>query len=165
LTRSGPDIDHEQGLNIKRRSLYFRHAPEKQMTFLRIFDAASPDECYRRKESVIPQQALALANSSLTVEQSRHIARDLNGRYSENTHFITAAFAQVLSRPPTAEEIAACLEFFAQQQALFAENTQRLTSVAANAEDVGRPAADIALRVRENLVHVLLNHNDFVTIR
>jgi hypothetical protein len=27
------------------------------------------------------------------------------------------------------------------------------------------PAADAALRARENLVHVLLNHNDFLTVR
>ncbi len=34
------------------------------MSFLDQFDAASPTECYERRESVIPQQALALHNSA-----------------------------------------------------------------------------------------------------
>src|SRR5207237_3617202 len=41
LTRGGPEVDHRQGLTVPRRSLYFRHAPEKQMEFLELFDAAS----------------------------------------------------------------------------------------------------------------------------
>src|ERR1700722_5635886 len=61
-TMGGPDIDHNPGLVVARRSLYFRHAPEKQMEFLMLFDAASVNECYRRSESIVPQQALALAN-------------------------------------------------------------------------------------------------------
>ena len=30
---------------------------------------------------------------------------------------------------------------------------------------VGAAADDPAMRARENLVHVLMNHNDFVTVR
>jgi len=165
LTRGGPDIDFEQGLTVKRRSLYFRHAPEKQMTFLRLFDAASPDECYRRKESIVPQQALALANSSLSLEQARRIARKLNATCADATPFIRSAFETVLSRPCTDDELNTCLSFLNEQQTFFAASGQLLQVVAASNEDVGRPAADQQLRARENLVHVLLNHNDFVTIR
>src|SRR5207248_2350486 len=64
-TMGGPDIPHAQGLTTPRRSLYFQHAQEKQMEFLKLFDAAAVTECYQRKESVQPQQALALANSAL----------------------------------------------------------------------------------------------------
>src|SRR5207249_1645452 len=71
LTMGGPELDHNLGLTTKRRSLYYRHAAEKQMEFLLIFDAASVNECYRRAESVVPQQALAMANSSLVLAQSR----------------------------------------------------------------------------------------------
>ena len=60
LATGGPDIDHAIGLTVPRRSLYFRHAAEKQMEFLKLFDAAAVTECYQRKESVVPQQALAL---------------------------------------------------------------------------------------------------------
>ena len=62
----GPELDPQKGLTLGRRSVYFRHAHEKQMTFLQLFDAANPTECYRRHPSVMPQQALALANSSLS---------------------------------------------------------------------------------------------------
>src|SRR5262249_1740796 len=55
LTRGGPDIDQNLGLSVPRRSLYFRHAAEKQMEFLKLFDAASVTECYQRKESILPQ--------------------------------------------------------------------------------------------------------------
>src|SRR5262249_27975362 len=53
LKMGGPDIPHKQGLTTPRRSIYFQHAQEKQMEFLKIFDAAAVTECYRRKESVV----------------------------------------------------------------------------------------------------------------
>lgn len=165
VSTGGPDIDHEQGLKVPRRSMYFRHAPEKQMTFLRLFDAASPDECYRRKESIIPQQALAMANSTLAIEQARRIARKLHGQHSDATTFIEAAHAQVLSRSATKEEIETCTAFLVEQQAFLDQNVQRLAATSADAADVSKPSADRTLRARENLVLVLINHNDFVTIR
>ena len=47
-TPGGPDLDPAAALTVPRRSLYFRHAHEKQAVFLQTFDAASPNECYRR---------------------------------------------------------------------------------------------------------------------
>ena len=108
FTSGGPDLDHEQGLASNRRSLYFRHAHEKQMTFLKIFDAPSPNECYRRNESVMPQQALALANNSLALAQSRRLASALTQQAGITADprraFITTAFEQVLSRPPSEQD-------------------------------------------------------------
>ena len=161
LTMYGPDIDHDQGLRLPRRSLYFRHAQEKQMEFLKIFDCASVTECYQRNESVLPQQALALANSDLAVKHSRLIARSLSGKVGPAPEaFIKAAFEQVLSRPPSREETAECAAFLKQQEQLYAEAKEKPA-----ASDENSPAAEAALRARENLVHVLLNHHDFVTIR
>ena len=138
-TLGGPDIDHQAGLTVPRRSLYFQHAAEKQMEFLQIFDAAGVTECYRRKDSILPQQALALANSELSLRMARQLARTLSDRTgSDSSGFVTAAFERVLSRPPTDAERAECLRY------------------------VGDGTA---LRKRESLVHVLLNHHDFVTIR
>jgi hypothetical protein len=138
-TMGGPDIDHQAGLTVPRRSLYFQHAAEKQMEFLQIFDAAGVTECYRRKDSILPQQALALANSELSLRMARQLARTLSDRAgSDPSGFVTAAFEQVLSRPPTDAERAECLRFVG-------DGTD--------------------LRKRESLVHVLLNHHDFVTIR
>ncbi len=199
LTHGGPDIDHELGQNVPRRSIYFRHAPEKQMAFLQLFDAAAPTQCYRRTESVMPQQALALANSRLTLVASRRLARELT-RYlaDENitavakrevratdanadadtdaasgqrsaangqSRFVAAAFARMLTREPTTEETRACVEFLESQMQLFAENRERLTAVAESIADFEKPSAEPGLRARENLVHALFNHHDFVTQR
>src|SRR4029077_10912436 len=101
-TMGGPDLDHNQGLAIFRRSLYFRHAAEKQMEFLKLFDAATVTECYQRKESILPQQALALANSELTLKNSRILARALAATVGDDAGaFVIAAYERVLSRPPT----------------------------------------------------------------
>src|SRR5262249_42823940 len=149
---------------MPRRSLYFRHAQEKQMEFLKIFDVAAVTECYQRKESILPQQALALANSELTVTHARLLARTLAAKSgTDAAAFTTAAFEQVLSRPPTAEELAECVAFLKQRAQRYSEGKEP-PPAAADAE--GRlPSSQPALRARENLVHVLLNHHDLVTVR
>ena len=116
-TIGGPDLDPQTGLRSPRRSLYFRHAKEKRVTFLRLFDSPDVLSCYRRSESVAPQQALALANSSLCREQSRVLAGrlDRGPAASDPSVFITAAFQRILGRAPTSEERAACAEFLQAQ--------------------------------------------------
>src|SRR5262249_35974368 len=81
----------------KRRSIYFRFNAEYKMSFLDQFDAASPTECYERRESVIPQQALALHNSALALNASREIAKQL-AKEKDTPAFVTAAFERVLGR-------------------------------------------------------------------
>ncbi len=63
----------------RRRSLYFVHSHNDHQPFLSMFDDASVLDCYRRAESIVPQQALALENSSLAIEMAERIARRLNG--------------------------------------------------------------------------------------
>jgi hypothetical protein len=138
LTRGGPDIDHAQGLTVPRRSIYFRHAAEKQMEFLKLFDCAAVTECYERHESVTPQQALALANSDLTARHAKLLASELHAKAPSETAFVAAAFRRVLARPPTAEEASECEAYLKQPG---------------------------GLRTRESLVRVLMNHHDFVTVR
>jgi hypothetical protein len=151
LTQGGPELDHNAGMTVKRRSLYFRHAPEKQMVFLEIFDAASPTECYRRSETVVPQQALALANSPLTQAEARVLAGKLSATNADDAAFIGAAFETVLSRFATAGERELCAKFLTDQTAM---NQARKLS-----------ASDAQARARASLVLVLMNHNDFVTVR
>ncbi len=126
----GPEIDETKGFDVYRRSLYFRHSPDTQMEFLRTFDMASPSECYERNESVVPQQALALANSKLSRDLSKVLAARLSSEHKEPAAFARAAFETILGRSPSAKEM----------------------ELAAKAQP-------------ENLVHVLFNHNDFITIR
>ncbi len=161
LTRGGPDIDQRQGLTVPRRSLYFRHSPEKQMEFLYLFDAASMVECYNRPVSIVPQQALALANSTLAQNQARLLARKLND--PADAAFIKAGFEAVLCRAPTVEEVTACEKFLTTQAALLAD--AKKLKLADGPESILPPSSDPKLRARESLILVLMNHNDFVTIR
>ena len=160
LTQGGPEIDHMQGLSIPRRSLYFRHAAEKQMEFLKLFDAAAVTECYQRKDSVIPQQALAMSNSDLTIRHSRMLARKLFTQVgSDAPTFVRAAFETVLARTATEDEVTACVAFLT-------EAVAKLPSGSAMPDVDGKmPASDPALRARENLILALMNHHDFVTVR
>jgi hypothetical protein len=163
---SRPDIDHARGLSIKRRSLYFRHAAEKQMLLLKLFDCASVGECYARGESVVPQQALALVNSELTLTQARLLARRLHDETGEDRQdFVVAAVEQVLARPAVEQELTVCLDFLQEQEKFFAANAALMKDTASELTDGTKPSADPLLRAREQLVHALLNHNDFVTIR
>ena len=164
----GVELDHDTALSTRRRSIYYRHAPEKQAEFLRLFDAANMEACYRRDVSIVPQQALALANSTLSL----HAARTLAARLSElvgdaptaNDAFVEQAFLHVLSRPVRPEERAACLAFLQTQETRLAD-TSGWSTFAEGPESATPPSALPPRRARENLVHVLFNHNDFVTIR
>jgi hypothetical protein len=164
----GADIDYNQGEETRRRSIYLRHAYEKQMTMLVLFDAASPNECYRRSESIIPQQALALLNSTLSLSQSRLLAPKLwqtaSTMESPQEHFVHSAFLQILSRPPADEELAACRNFLTEQSATLSDTSGLKTFIGGKAAKI-TPSADAHQRARENLVQVLMNHNDFVTVR
>jgi hypothetical protein len=167
FTMGGPDLDHNEGLTVPRRSVYFRHAAEKQMEFLVLFDAANVTECYRRAESVVPQQALALANSSLVLAQARRLARNLSAAVGDgwtSAAFIRAAFEQVLGRLPSSAEQDEC-EAFLQRQAELLADPKGLTAFASGAPAAVAPSADPRMRAREDLVQVLMNHNEFVTIR
>jgi mono/diheme cytochrome c family protein len=164
----GADIDYEEGLKSPRRSVYFRHAHEKQMTFLTLFDAASPNECYRRDQSVMPQQALALSNSSLSLAQSRKLAAritaDTGGDLDPIGSFVTSAFERVLGRSPTMAERQTCDAFVREQSDRLSKRSE-LEAIGSGDAGPVPPSWDPAQRARENLVHVLINHNDFVTIR
>ncbi len=133
-TASGPEIDATGADQTARRSLYLQHTPDVPVQFLKTFDSANPAECYERNESVVPHQALAMANSQLSRKQAKALA----ARLAAEPQFIQSAFESILGRPPSAAELAEADRFFTGQD---------------------------AAQARESLVHVLLNHNDFVTIR
>ncbi|MFM7322623.1 MAG: DUF1553 domain-containing protein, partial [Armatimonadota bacterium] len=144
--RGGPEVDHREGLVSRRRSIYLRTAAEKQSEFLQVFDAPSVTECYERKQSVLPQQALALANSELALREARALATAIIAElpYPEAApRFIDRAWNRVLGRSPRPDELRLALGFLAERTG---------------------PPATLARRYA-NLVLVLFNHTDFVTIR
>lgn len=163
-TMGGPIIDPKLGQTVRRRSVYFRFNTEYRIPFLDQFDAASPTECYERHESVIPQQALTLYNSAQALNQSRVLARKLSVATPDRAAFLIAAFEQVLSRPPTVEEAERC-ERFLRDQADLLKQLEQLTPFPPAPDAVTPPAVDPIQRAREDLIQVLFNHNDFVTIR
>ena len=133
---------------------------------LELFDGPSAAECFERTESIMPQQALALANGPLALTQSRLLARDLarNSRLIADADFVRAAFRAVLIREPSPDEFAAS-EKFLQRQAATLADPSKLTRTPTGLATSVPPSTDPRLRARENLVHVLLSHQDFVTIR
>lgn len=169
-TMGGPEVDENSGMTNRRRSVYFRNSKEKKMTFLDLFDRPNVVECYRRSESVVPQQALAMANSPLSLAQARLLAKTLSAEVGAEPKpeiqekFITVAFEQILGRPPTVAERAECEKFLTEQAQKFAD-PKSLTQFATGAPTSVAASADVHQRARENLVHVLFNHNDFLTIR
>ena len=140
-TMGGPDIDHKEAETSHRRSLYLRHAQEKLVEFVQIFDGSRPNECYQRDRSVKPHQALALANSKVTLDASVKLEQMLIQRSgSDYNAFITDAFERILNRAPKPEEA-------------------RLSAAFLN-----QPGKDTT-RLRQQFIGVVFNHNDFITIR
>jgi len=149
-TLGGPELENNQALTTFRRSLYYSCQPEDdgKSPFGALFDGPEPADCYRRSKTIIPQQALALTNSSLVVEQARELAQRLTMELVAQGEpgtpaFVVAATQQILARTPSVAEMEACLAFLGPQ-------------------DVD---SQIAASRRVGLVRVLLNHNDFIAIR
>jgi hypothetical protein len=94
----------------------------------------------------MPQQALALANSELALREARQLARSLAAANDEA--FVTEVTLRILCRRPTKEELRLCLDFL---------HSPPEGAAAESARDPGR--------ARANLVLVLFNHNEFVTVR
>jgi hypothetical protein len=183
LAMGGPPLSCLDGPDYPRRSLYHRYSREDKMEFLTAFDAAAVEECYRRQESIVPQQALALENSDFVWDRARRVARRLGAGADAPAAFTRAAFEHLLGRPPTAAEAVACERFLARQEKLLADPSRltacpppgpgeareqdRLPLTLGAARPLPRvaPAPDPRDQAREYLIHALLNHNDFVTAR
>jgi hypothetical protein len=144
LKMGGPPVPVPGDENSHRRALYFQQHGELEDRFLGTFDNASVFDCYRRRESVTPQQALALANSRIPRECADALVKRPAMSGDDRT-FVTRAFHTILSRPPSPEEEGAALE--------------SLTTLAA-AQEKPDPS-----RARALLLQALMNHNDYVTLR
>jgi hypothetical protein len=151
----GPPIPIDQQNPSRRRSLYFFHSNNDRNSFLSQFDEALVKECYRREQSVIPQQALALFNSQLVLDHSTIAAKQLlteagvtKGSVDtpeKEQQIILVAFRRFLGRLPTEDEATACREAM---------------------RDFSQSGADgSAANQWEHLCWVLYNHHEFVTLR
>ena len=145
LAQGGPPVP--VNVDTRRRSLYYVHSHNDHQKFLAMFDDAPVQECYRRAESIVPQQALALANSRLALDTAQRIAARLST--AADADFIRAAFERILAAPPTAAEHAESARAMAELVELLTQQKQ----------------PNAPQRARAMLVQALLNHSDFVTIR
>jgi mono/diheme cytochrome c family protein len=151
LTVGGPPIALSASAESKRRSLYFRHSVDDHQEFLSMFDDADTLRCYRRTESVVPQQALALSNSREALQASREIAARISEQVGtgDDRLWVRAAFEHILAVVPNDAELEICL--------------QGLDELRNQLGD--RSPESAKQRSYETLVLALLNHNDFITIR
>lgn len=150
LTMGGPSIPVNDDKS-RRRSMYYVHSHNEHQKFLSIFDDANVLDCYRRAESILPQQALALENSELAFVMAEKIAKRLTEvkSSSHDADFVREAFITILASEPNEAE-----------QKLLLDGLAKLTEAA---RQNNRPQPE--LQARQGIVHALLNHNDFVTIR
>lgn len=153
----GPELALATADSVPRRSLYFRHARGERAPFLTMFDAPNVEECYRRDETIVPQQALALNHGRLALAQSEQIAASIDYEVGSGdgvagrAAFIESAFERLLGRAASDAEIRECGAALDQlAEALATESS---------------PGNERQKKARAALVHVLVNHNDFVTIR
>ncbi len=151
LTLGGAPVPMAQQDASRRRALYFFHSHNEHNKLLDIFDNANVLECYRRTESIVPQQALALWNSKLAMTMAGKINDRLHAKLkdADDTNFATAAFEMILGTSPTKDELAVCLESLAE-----------LRDALKNVKEPDRTK-----RARLQVVQALINHNDFVTVR
>jgi hypothetical protein len=147
----GPSLDPVRDEASRRRSMYFVHSHNDHHKFLAMFDDASVLECYRRAESIVPQQALALSNSKYALDMAARITTRLGQQlgYVSDEGFVRVAFETVLAATPTVEEQAECERALAEWRRLLEQQKQP--------DPVGR--------ARRDLIQALVNHNDFITIR
>ncbi len=140
----GPPVLPKNQATSTRRSLYYFHSNNQRNLFLTMFDEAMVIECYRREQSIVPQQALALTNSQLVLDASKTIAPRLTIETEDDPTFIRKAFTVMLGIAASDAEIETSC------QAL--EAWRQLPEVSNN-------------DARAHFVWALINHNDFVTLR
>ena len=156
-TMGGPDLPVVQGDEGTRRTIYYKYSRDEQVRLIRMFNPASVEECYRRQHSIDPQQALAMSNSRMAFTSAQKLTELIIAEIESGTSevnpdtFVELAYEHVLNRRPTLAERDICAAAFAE-------------FVTAAALDSGDASA-AKHRACENLVHLLINHNDFITIR
>jgi len=151
----GPPVPVNDEASV-RRSLYFVHSHNEHVHFLSAFDDASVLECYRRAESIVPQQALALTNDRLVASSAAKIAARIDPPGDlDDAAFIARAWRAVLGFAPAEEEVGACREAL----------RQLVAALDPAAAESSSPGAGVRRKARAGLVTALLNHNDFITVR
>jgi hypothetical protein len=155
----------DHGEKLYRRSLYTywkRTAPPANMV---AFDAPNREVCtVTRGNTTTPLQALVTLNDTQFVEASRALGERLAKRPGDDAAKLRWAFLEVLSREPSAQELAITTKALARERARYAANPTRAQSVLA----VGEAPRDAALPANEHaawmqVATLLFNLSEAVT--
>lgn len=162
LTRPGPHPFPEQHTwdftqhkpfkavyESQHRSVYLMTQRIQRHPFLAIFDGADPSTSTAvRMTSTTPLQALFLLNDPLVHEQSRRIAERIRTRSPDDPARIADAYELLLSRLPSADEVA--------------QSRQFLKEAAGVARASGVAEAQLDAAAWEAHVRALLRLNEFI---
>ena len=164
---TGKSYNQSKGEGLYRRSLYTfwrRTMPPPSMT---TFDAPSREFCLARREvTITPMQALVLLNDPQFLEAARVLAVELIGSGGTDEEQIRRAFVRLLSRAPTAPELAHLVRLRADQRALFAadpEGAKAFAQVGDSTSGRDLPPAEVAAAAVT--VNAILNLDEFVVLR
>ena len=171
-TMAGPELDENSGMTGARRSVYFRNSKEKKMTFPRFVRPA-------QRRRMLPPQRKRRPPAGAGDGEQPPVARASEAVGQNSIGRIGGRFGSRSAKQVRRHCLRASLKPFPQRS-----RTGRMRQVPGGSArgtrfadpklltqfSTGTPshvpaATDPHQRARENLVHVLLNHNDFLTIR
>ena len=118
-----------------RRSIYIQHRRSQPLTFLKMFDLASPEpNCLARATSTVVSQSLAMLNSEFAVRMGERFAERLQCEASmDPRRQVQHAFEVALARPPEPNELQRSLDFL-QNHALLRQQAGASTEHEATSE-------------------------------
>src|SRR5205085_623679 len=120
-----------EGQDRYRRGLYTFSKRTAPYAMFHTFDAPSGEACVARREvSNTPLQALTLLNDIVFTEAAQALGRATATRPGSVEERMTWLFRRCLTRPPTADERAALIKFFAAQKQRFEKKELNAVTVA-----------------------------------
>jgi mono/diheme cytochrome c family protein len=157
---------NDRGDKLYRRGMYTHWQRSFPQPSLVAFDAPSREECtVERPRSNIPQQALVLLNDPTFVEAARvfaeRILREGGIAPAERANW---SFTEVLSRPPTPEELRVLTDLHARHLAQYSADREAASKLLHTGDHVLPPNSDPAeLAAWTSVARVLLNLHETVT--
>jgi hypothetical protein len=152
-TQSPYPTDAKDDASTRRRSVYMFHKRVVPYPLLQAFDRPDAQQaCGRRDETTVAPQALSLLNDAFVRARAVEMAGRLIGEGGDDASLANLAFELALSRPPTASERSAAIEFVDSQ-------TDRR-----QARDAGKPATEVRTQAVADFCQALFSTNEFLYI-
>jgi mono/diheme cytochrome c family protein len=154
----GKSWNESQGEDRHRRGLYTFAKRSAPYAMFNTFDGPSGEACVARRDvSNTPLQALTLLNDTVILEAAQALGRQLAAQAGTIESRVETLFRRCLTRPPSTEERAQLVKFFATQRARFAAGELKATDFAGKGDsDANTRAAWTAL------ARALLNLDEFI---